>query len=115
MSKFFKRAAAVLIACFMLMGLVACTKPGTDATTPAADGGTTAEAKDNGGDTAKSGDYVKLVVWAVGNADTADCEEVAEEVNKIAREKIGCEIIDINGRAVEDLAQEIVDHLDKLD
>ena len=30
-------------------------------------------------------------------------------------EKIGCEIIDINGRAVEDLAQEIVDHLDKLD
>jgi len=101
MKMFFRKAVAVLLACFMLAGLMACTGSG-DKTTEAA---TTEAGKTEAATTeaAKSGDYVKLVLWAVGSADTNDCNEVAEAVNKITREKIGCEIELVRGQDGEQI------------
>ena len=75
--KLFKRVAAVSLACCMVAGLAACGNSGTSTSS----GGS--------GDSAKSGDIVKLVVWGNGSADTEDCNEVAEAISKITREKIG--------------------------
>lgn len=92
MKKFFKKGIAAIAACTMVLGLVACGNTG-DGTTPA---------KSDGG-SAKSGDIVKLVVWGNGSADTADCDEVAEAINKITRDKIGVEIQLVRGQDAEQI------------
>ena len=102
MKNFFKRAVAILLACFMTVALVACAKSG-ESKTEDSKASTETEETTQKEETAKSGDYVKLVLWAVGNADTADCAEVAEAVNKIAREKIGCEIELVRGQDGEQI------------
>ncbi len=101
MKHLFKRALAVLLACMLLSGLVACSKGG-DAKTDNEGGGDAAATTDEAAP-AKSGDYVKLVLWGVGNADTADCAEVAEAVSKITREKIGVEIELVRGQDGEQI------------
>lgn len=52
---------------------------------------------------AGNGEITKLVVWGVGSADTEDCNEVAEAVSKITREKIGVEIELIRGKDAEQI------------
>ena len=90
-----KRVAALLLAATMAFGLAACGKGGSS------DGGSgTASSKDTG---SKSGDIVKLVVWGNGNADTEDCNQVAEAINKITREKIGVEIELVRGQDAEQI------------
>ncbi len=103
MKKLFKSVAAVSLSCFMMTGLAACG--GTAAPAPAGGtetaGGTSSEAS---ADTAKSGDYVKLVLWGNGSADTEDCNEVAEAVSQITREKIGVEIELVRGQDAEQIS-----------
>ncbi len=106
MKKFFKMGVSVVAAATMLVGLVACGEAAGTPAAPAADGGasTTTAATDNGdAGSAASGEYVKLVIWGNGSADTADCEEVAEAVSKITREKIGCEIQLVRGQDAEQI------------
>lgn len=98
MKKFFKKSVAVIAACTMLVGLVAC---GKTADAPAANGGSDTGATSDAG--AKSGEYVKLVLWGNGSADTEVCAEVAEAINKITREKIGCEIELVRGQDAEQI------------
>lgn len=84
--KNFKRGIAVLTLFVMLVGLVACSKSGDGAKSGS-----------------KSGDYVKLVIWGNGSADTDACNEVAEAVSKITREKIGVEIQLVRGQDAEQI------------
>ncbi len=92
MKHWFKRGLALFLACIMVMALAACGKKD--------DGGNTSSG--NGGGS-KSGEYVKLVLWGNGSADTADCDAVAEAVSKITREKIGCEIQLVRGQDAEQI------------
>ena len=93
-----KRLMALLLVSAMAFGLTAC---GGQA--PAGGGGGETPAAQSGGGDAKSGSYVKLVVWGNGSADTEDCNEVAEAVSKITREKIGCEIELVRGQDAEQI------------
>ena len=95
-----KKIVALLLAATMAFSLAACGKT--------ADGG----GSGNGGSetstskettATKSGDYVKLIVWGNGSADTEDCNEVAEAINKITREKIGVEIELVRGQDAEQI------------
>lgn len=52
---------------------------------------------------AKADDITKLVVWGVGTADTEDCNEVAEAISAITREKIGVEIELVRGQDAEQI------------
>ena len=92
----FKRVAALSLSCLMVAGLAACGNSGSTGSAA----GTSTEA---GGSSAKSGDIVKLVVWGNGSADTEDCNEVAEAVSKITREKIGVEIELVHGQDAEQI------------
>ncbi|MCR5556059.1 MAG: extracellular solute-binding protein, partial [Butyrivibrio sp.] len=89
--KLFKKVAAVSLACCMVAGLAACGNSGTSTSS----GGS--------GDSAQSGDIVKLVVWGNGSADTEDCNEVAEAISKITRDKIGVEIELVRGQDAEQI------------
>ncbi len=94
-----KRVAALLLAATMAFGLAACGKDaGGNGGSGSGAGATTS--KDTG---AKSGEIVKLVVWGNGNADTEDCNQVAEAINKITREKIGVEIELVRGQDAEQI------------
>ena len=95
MKRFFKKAAALSLSCLMVAGLAACGNSGSGSSAPA--GGTESSGS------AKSGDIVKLVVWGNGSADTEDCNEVAEAVSKITREKIGVEIELVRGQDAEQI------------
>ena len=58
---------------------------------------------DNSGGSSDSGEIVKLVVWALNNAETEDAAEVAEAVSAITREKIGVEIQLVNAQDAEQI------------
>ena len=74
-----KKLVAVLLFALMAAGLVAC------------------------GDKSGDGEYVKLVVWGVGSADTEACKEVAEAISVITREKIGAEVELVRGMDAEQI------------
>ena len=74
-----KKLVAVLLFALMAAGLVAC------------------------GDKSGDGEYVKLVVWGVGSADTEACNEVAEAISVITREKIGAEVELVRGMDAEQI------------
>jgi len=91
----FKRGVAIFLACIMVVALAACGKKNDSGSSSSGDGGS--------GSSSKSGEYVKLVLWGNGGADTADCEAVAEAISKITREKIGCEIQLVRGQDAEQI------------
>ncbi len=95
MKKYFKKLVAAIVACSMAVSLAACGK--------AADNNTQTSTANGGNSGSKSGSYVTLVVWGNGSANTADCEEVAEAINKITREKIGVEIQLVRGQDAEQI------------
>ena len=84
-----KRFLAVLLCAVMAIGLMACGSK---------DGGSTGTSSSG-----KNGEYVKLVVWGVGSADTEQCKLVAEEISKITREKIGVEVELVRGMDAEQI------------
>lgn len=90
MKKILRKVVTVSLTCAMVLSLAACGKT--------ADNGAASS-----GNATKSGDYVKLVIWGNGSADTAVCEEVAEAVSKITREKIGVEIELVRGQDAEQI------------
>ncbi|SEL59441.1 MULTISPECIES: ABC transporter substrate-binding protein [unclassified Butyrivibrio] len=93
-----KRLVALLSALTLVLSLTACGGSGAGTS-----GGGGTNSDQASGDGSGSGEYVKLVVWGNGNADTEDCNEVAEAVNKITREKIGCEIELVRGQDAEQI------------
>ncbi len=94
-----RRLVALLSALTLVVGLTACGGSGSGSS-----GGSSETSSDQaGGDGSGSGDIVKLVVWGNGNADTEDCNEVAEAINKITRDKIGCEIELVRGQDAEQI------------
>lgn len=94
MKNIFKRGVALVLACVMVLALAACGKK---------DGNTSSNSSSNSSSSSKSGEYVKLVIWGNGSADTNDCNEVAEAVSKITREKIGVEIELVRGQDAEQI------------
>lgn len=111
MTKLWRRAAAILMAGLLTVGMAACSGGGNNSST-AENGGTSSSAE--GGDTAEGdsvdmGDYqpvgstdtsevTKLVVWNTGSAETEDCNEVAAAVSDITRELIGVEVELVRGQ-----------------
>ena len=111
MTKLWRRAAAILMAGLLTVGMAACSGGGNNSST-AENGGTSSSAE--GGDTAEGdsvdmGDYqpvgstdtsevTKLVVWNTGSAETEDCNEVAAAVSDITRDLIGVEVELIRGQ-----------------
>ncbi len=101
MMKLWKRGAAILTACLMTASLAACGGGDAADTGASADGGNAGAAQEGG--SADNGEIVKLVVWGVGTADTEDCNEVAEAISEITREKIGVEIELVRGQDAEQI------------
>ena len=111
MTKLWRRAAAILMAGLLTVGMAACSGGGNNSST-AENGGTSSSAE--GGDTAEGdsvdmGDYqpvgstdtsevTKLVVWNTGSAETEDCNEVAAAVSDITRDLIGVEVELVRGQ-----------------
>ncbi|MDD6283285.1 MAG: ABC transporter substrate-binding protein [Oribacterium sp.] len=63
----------------------------------------TTAGEQNAETTSGNGEITKLVVWGVGNADTEDCNEVAEAISEITRKKIGVEIELVRGKDTEQI------------
>lgn len=104
MKKFVKNGIAVLAACTMILGLVACGQTaGGDTASAGTTGGDSKPATTSDGGNSGSGEYVQLLLWGNGSADTEVCNEVAEAVNQITREKIGCEITLVRGQDAEQI------------
>ena len=109
MMKFWKKGTALLLACLMVIGLAACgggnggSDSGSSGDSGSADASSGSESTGDTGSAANNGEIVKLVVWGVGTADTDDCNEVAEAINKITREKIGVEIELVRGQDAEQI------------
>lgn len=113
MSKFWKRSAALLLACLMVVGMAACGSSGDSGNSgnsgASNDGGSSGASNDggsgstSGGGSSNNGEIVKLVVWGVGSANTEDCNEVAAAVSEITREKIGVEVELVRGQDAEQI------------
>lgn len=102
--KLWKRGAAVLLACMMTASLAACGGSGSGDSSAASTGGSaSASSESTSGETGSSDEIVKLVVWGVGSADTEDCNEVAEAISEITREKIGVEIELVRGQDADQI------------
>lgn len=93
-----KKGLSLILATAMLAGiLTGCgSSESGDSAGASADKGTADTAAD-------SGEITKLVVWGVGTADTEDCNEVAEAISKITREKIGAEVELVRGKDADQL------------
>ena len=95
-----KRALTIILAPTSVAGTLAA-RPNTgsgDSSSASADTG--AESSTS---SANDGEITKLVVWGVGTADTEDCNEVAEAISKITREKIGAEVELVRGKDADQL------------
>ena len=102
MMKFWKKSAAVLLACLTVTSLTACGGGGSDDPAVSDESGNASGSESTGG-AANDGDIVKLVVWGVGTADTEDCNEIAAAISEITREKIGVEIELVRGQDAEQI------------
>ncbi len=100
MMKFWKKSAAVLLAGLTVVSLAAC---GGDSGASGADSSSASSESGSTGGSADSGEITKLVVWGVGTADTEDCNEIAEAISEITREKIGVEIELVRGQDAEQI------------
>ena len=95
-----KRALSLILATAMVAGiLTGCGSSGSGDSTSAS-AGTGAESSSSSAD---DGEITKLVVWGYGTADTEDCNEVAEAISKITREKIGAEVELVRGKDTDQL------------
>ncbi len=95
-----KRVLSLILATTMIAGVVVgCGSSGSSSSD-----GTGASAESSGDSTsADNGEITKLVVWGYGTADTEDCNEVAEAISEITREKIGVEIELVRGKDADQL------------
>lgn len=107
MRKLWKRSAALVLAGLMAVSLAACgggnSGSAGSAGSSAGSGNSGGAAASNTGGSSNSGEIVKLVVWALNNAETEDAAEVAEAVSAITREKIGAEIQLVNAQDAEQI------------
>lgn len=82
-----KRIFAVL----MLAGMALSAIPGCTAA-PASPSSAVSSGEQAEGDKAPQGETTRLRVWGYGDAKTEDCDQIAQAVSEIAKEKIGVEI-----------------------
>lgn len=93
MKKIWKQAGTALLAAAMAaLMLAGCGGNGNSGSTSSAAGKTETNSETSTAASPDDGEIVKLRVWGYGDAKTEDCEEVAEAVSKITREKIGVEV-----------------------
>ena len=95
-----KRALSIILASTMVAGILAGCGNSSSGDSASASADTGAESSTS---SANDGEITKLVVWGYGTADTEDCNEVAEAISKITREKIGAEVELVRGKDADQL------------
>ena len=103
-TKLGKRIFTVLLAGLLTASLTACGSSSSSSSSSGSsstDSSTASEessSAESSSTSASDGEVTKLVVWGYGDANTDDCNAVAEAVSEITREEIGVEIELVRGQ-----------------